>query len=149
MTMHHLVHSNFFAPLATLCKLYIQWFSTFFLSGLFLHSYKANCTHRHSIKSCIYHLCRPSTEEAKQSTEEANVYPEDKKKAHKKRFKEVNNQKKKNFTTSFGPPFKKTNHPLAIMVRYNTFVASSGAYLECLCIIPTCVCRSSMNVWMC
>jgi len=47
------------------------------------------------------------------------VYPEDKRKAHEMRFTEIKKQKKKNFTTStpYGPLFKKSNHPLAIMVR--------------------------------
>ena len=33
------------------------------------------------------------------------------------RFEEVKEQVKKNFTTPYGPLFKKSNHPLAIMVR--------------------------------
>jgi len=47
------------------------------------------------------------------------VYPEEKKKAHEVRFREIKDQPKKNFTTKYGPPFKKSNHPLAIMVRQN------------------------------
>jgi len=50
-------------------------------------------------------------------TEEPKVYSEDKKTAHKERFDEVKKQKKKNFTTPYGPLFKKSKHPLAIMVR--------------------------------
>ena len=47
------------------------------------------------------------------------MYPEDQKKAHKTRFDEINKQKEKNFTTKYGPPFRKSNHPLALMVRKN------------------------------
>ena len=47
------------------------------------------------------------------------MYPEEKKKAHEVRFREIKDQPKKNFTTKYGPPFKKSNHPLAIMVRQN------------------------------
>ena len=62
------------------------------------------------LSTCIHQLCSYPTEEPK-------VYSEDKKTAHKQRFDEVKEQKKKNFTTPYGPLFKKSKHPLAIMVR--------------------------------
>ena len=45
------------------------------------------------------------------------IYPEDKKLAQQLRFEEVKNQSKTSFTTKYGPSFKKSKHPLALMVR--------------------------------
>ena len=64
----------------------------------------------HSILIVFYQLHSYQTDVPK-------FYPEDKRKAHEMRFEEVKEQEKKNFTTSYGPLFKKSNHPLAIMVR--------------------------------
>ena len=60
--------------------------------------------------NCTYQLCSYPTEVPKK-------YSEDKKMAHKERFDEIKQQEKKNFTTPYGPIFKKSKHPLAIMVR--------------------------------
>jgi len=49
---------------------------------------------------------------------EPKCYPEKKEEAHHMRFEEV--KQRKGYTMKYGPPFKKSNHPLSIMVSADT-----------------------------
>ena len=54
---------------------------------------------------------------------EPKLYPEKKEKWHRERFDEIQEQDE---TNRFGPRFKKSNHPLDIMVSYVCLDAASA-----------------------